>query len=815
MPRIPEAAKPLAEILDELTAPAAAALAHDEGDGRVRCFACAHRCLVLPGQRGICQVRINREGQLRVPFGYVGALQCDPTEKKPFFHVLPGSSALTFGMLGCDLHCPYCFAPGLRVATTAGMRRIEDLWDEAQAEPTGPDERRRPRAFLAAISHDGSERLVRSIFRHPYRAELVRIKPRLLPAFEATPDHPVLATVSPGVEPPRIVPAGALTYAHYLAVPRRHHFSQPVTYETRALLARHLGSVRVRRHVGTSTAREIMLATEAGLTSALIAKRTGLRPDHVRHVRSRLARRGGDTGALEMRPEILILEDRRIRFGQERRPGIPALLPLNREFAELLGYYCAEGTVMKLRGRPNAQGVVFSFGPEERALAERTQWLLRRVFRIEATVAGRPTTITVTGYKTSAAATLRELCGTGAAQKHVPEALHRVERAPAQAFLDAYVRGDGHRYASGKVLATTVSQQLAWDIAWLALRLGHLSGLYVTQRNAVQEILGRKVRSQPYQYSIVWYERRPSRTLYREDEHFYYVPIRNIERRPYDGPVYNLEVEQTHTYLANLFVVGNCQNWLTSQALRDERALVPPQLTSPEELADLGVELRASMLASSYNEPLITSEWAAAVMTEGRKRGLVTAYVSNGNATPQVLDFLRPLIDCYKVDLKAMDDRAYRELGAKLENVLATIEGLKARGFWVEIVTLLVPGLNDTEEQVRAAARFLASVDPLIPWHVTAFHPDYKMTDRDWTPAQTLVWAAGIGEEEGLKYVYAGNLPGRVGRYEDTRCHACGATLIRRFGYEILEDRVTSNAGSCRECGTRIPGIWQRPEARA
>lgn len=361
MPRVPEAARPLAAVLDELTAEAAPQLVRTEGEGRVRCLACGHRCLVLPGLRGICQVRLNQEGRLRVPFGYVGALQSDPTEKKPFFHVLPGSRALTFGMLGCDLHCPYC------------------------------------------------------------------------------------------------------------------------------------------------------------------------------------------------------------------------------------------------------------------------------------------------------------------------------------------------------------------------------------------------------------------------------------------------------------------QNWLTSQALRDAAALVAPRRFSAARLASLALESGAALIVSSYNEPLITSEWGAAVMQAGRARGLVTGYVSNGNATPEVLDFLRPLVDCYKVDLKAMTQENYRKLGARLENVLTTIAALKERGFWVEIVTLLISDYNDSEAEVRAAARFLAGIDPLLPWHVTAFHPDYQMRDRDATAARQLVRAAEIGLEEGLRYVYCGNLPGRVGGFEDTRCHHCQATLVRRFGHQVRENRLAATGGVCPDCGTRIPGIWEPP----
>jgi pyruvate formate lyase activating enzyme len=253
-----------------------------------------------------------------------------------------------------------------------------------------------------------------------------------------------------------------------------------------------------------------------------------------------------------------------------------------------------------------------------------------------------------------------------------------------------------------------------------------------------------------------------------------------------------------------------CQNWLTSQTLRDPAALSPPQTVDAAELAQLAARGGAAVLASSYNEPLITSEWGAEVMRAGRERGLVTAFVSNGNATPEVLDYLRGTVDCYKVDLKAMRREGYQRLGARVETVLATIEGLRSRGFWLEVLTLLVPGFNDSEAELRAVAGFLCGVDPLIPWHVTAFHPDYRMNDREGTSAAELVRAAGIGQEEGLRYVYCGNRPGLVGNLEDTRCHGCASTLVRRRGYHVLEDRLTPTSGCCPDCGTAIPGIWRR-----
>jgi pyruvate formate lyase activating enzyme len=216
-----------------------------------------------------------------------------------------------------------------------------------------------------------------------------------------------------------------------------------------------------------------------------------------------------------------------------------------------------------------------------------------------------------------------------------------------------------------------------------------------------------------------------------------------------------------------------------------------------------------STITSTYNEPLITSEWAISIFRQARERGFLTSYVSNGNGTPEVLDYIRPWVDLYKVDLKSFRDHHYRELGGLLSNVLDTIRGLKQRGFWLEIVTLIVPDFNDSSEELREMAEFLVSVDPFIPWHVTAFHTDYKMQDKGNTQASTLVHAAEIGAEAGLKYIYAGNAPGRVGRWENTWCHNCGELLIERFAYHIMQ--MNLKYGKCPKCDTAIPGVWNSP----
>jgi len=250
-----------------------------------------------------------------------------------------------------------------------------------------------------------------------------------------------------------------------------------------------------------------------------------------------------------------------------------------------------------------------------------------------------------------------------------------------------------------------------------------------------------------------------------------------------------------------------CQNWVTSQALRDPDAISPPLQADPELLVKDALAQGARIVVSTYNEPLITSEWAVAVFRQARQAGLLTAFVSNGNGTPQVLEYLQPWIDLYKVDLKSFDDRHYRELGGRLQPILDTIRSLHGMGIWLEVVTLLIPGFNDSDDELRELTTFLADVSVDIPWHVTAFHRDYKMTSPTETRAEDLQRAAAIGQEAGLRYIYAGNLPGRVQGLEDTRCHRCGDLLIQRHGYLIKKYKLTAQ-GDCPACHARVPGRW-------
>ena len=250
-----------------------------------------------------------------------------------------------------------------------------------------------------------------------------------------------------------------------------------------------------------------------------------------------------------------------------------------------------------------------------------------------------------------------------------------------------------------------------------------------------------------------------------------------------------------------------CQNWTSSQTLKDERAGTLPQTVDARELIRVAARRGAPVIVSTYNEPLITADWAATVFEKAHEKGLKCGFVSNGNATPEVIDFIRPHVDLYKVDLKTFDADNYRFLGCDVRNVLDTIERLKSLGFWVEVVTLVVPGFNDGSDELRDIARFIASVCVEIPWHVTAFHPDYQLNDRRPTSPADLDRAYGAGRDAGLQFVYAGNLPGRTGGRENTYCPSCDALLIRRHGFHIQENRM--KGACCPDCRAAIPGVWE------
>jgi pyruvate formate lyase activating enzyme len=257
-----------------------------------------------------------------------------------------------------------------------------------------------------------------------------------------------------------------------------------------------------------------------------------------------------------------------------------------------------------------------------------------------------------------------------------------------------------------------------------------------------------------------------------------------------------------------------CQNWVSSQALRDpqlETFALSIHEATPDAIVQAALQAGAELVVSSYNEPWITAEWARAIFQVARKNNLHTAFVSNGYTTPEALAFLRPWMDAIKIDLKSMQPKTYRQLGGVLQVTLDTIKACKESGLWVEVVTLIVPGLNDDPKELSEAAHFLAGISKEIPWHLTAFHPDYHMQDNRPANADDLIRAVEIGHEAGLHYVYAGNLPGGVGNFENTICHKCLTTIIKRRGFSVMENAIQSG-DKCPNCGEKVAGIWRSLE---
>ena len=750
--------------------------------GRVRCHACGHRCLIPPGQRGVCKVRWNEDGRLMVPAGYVAGLQLDPVEKKPFFHAYPGARALSFGMLGCDYHCGYCIVGDTPVATPGGVVAIKALFDAAPDAMPNPDGEVRFPRDVRIISASGEVRRVLKAFRHSYSGDIAAVQPMYLPAVRCTPDHRWLATTDPSGDRVEEIRASDLTPDHFLLLPKPVWPAVRVIIDAAQLLADVTVTFAIPRTLSPTEVAGIVAATNRGESSRAIGARLG--------------------------KDRLIVKDDTVRFPNEHRPGIPRHVQLDKPLARLLGFYCAEGSVTRSKTRPNSFTLAFAFAHGEHAARDETRETLTQSFGVRPQEVRRNTTTALTIGKASLALLFVALCGKGSAGKRVPSQIFAADPSIQEAFLEAYLEGDGHEYPKGKFSVTTVSRELAYGVALLVLRLGRLPSIYLAAVGVEVRIQGRSVRRHPEQFSVIWYRERGAAQKWHDTGRHFLIPVKSVAFEPFAGNVYNLEVEGEHTYLAGFCAVKNCQNALTSQALRDPVMGVPPQEVTPGEIVDLAERHRARILTSTYNEPLITSEWAVEVFREGRAHGLVGSYVSNGNATPEVLDYLRPWVDLYKVDLKGFDDKHYRQLGGVLGTVLETIRRLHRLGFWLEVVTLIVPGFNDTDAELRDIARFLVSVSPDIPWHVTAFHPDYKMTDRNRTTATTLRRAAELGVGEGLRYVYAGNLPGRVGPFENTSCPSCRALLIERVGYTILRDVLTPARGVCPSCGARIPGRW-------
>lgn len=254
------------------------------------------------------------------------------------------------------------------------------------------------------------------------------------------------------------------------------------------------------------------------------------------------------------------------------------------------------------------------------------------------------------------------------------------------------------------------------------------------------------------------------------------------------------------------FRCEHCQNYEISQFPRERPELsIPGRDMTPESVVEAALNAGCRSISYTYTEPTIFLEFAFECAKLAREKGLKNVFVSNGFMTPESARLIVQVLDGNNIDLKGDVDFYKKICHARVEPVRETIKLMKASGVWVEATTLIIPGLNDSEEVLGDIARFLHSVDPALPWHVTGFYPTYKLLDRPRTPVETLRAARELGLKVGLKYVYEGNVPGEGG--ENTYCPECKETLIKRAGFGILENRLHDPA--CPRCGTSVEGVWK------
>ena len=251
-----------------------------------------------------------------------------------------------------------------------------------------------------------------------------------------------------------------------------------------------------------------------------------------------------------------------------------------------------------------------------------------------------------------------------------------------------------------------------------------------------------------------------------------------------------------------------CQNYEISQYPKEHNYHIVGQELSPERIVELAQENRCDSIAYTYNEPIVFFEYTYDTAKLAHEKGIKNIYVTSGFETRKAIDLLAPYIDGMNIDIKSFSDEFYKEIcGARLKPVLEAVKYAHSKGIWIEITTLLIEGKNDSDEEIREIAKFIASVDKSIPWHLSAFHPMYKMLDVPRTRESTLLRAYKIGQEEGLKYLYIGNIDNED--YESTYCPDCSKKVVDRSGNigQFVTSRLDED-GNCPECGYALEGVW-------
>lgn len=306
------------------------------------------------------------------------------------------------------------------------------------------------------------------------------------------------------------------------------------------------------------------------------------------------------------------------------------------------------------------------------------------------------------------------------------------------------------------------------------------------------------------------------------------VHIDPVEKKPLYHFLPNTTILSIGTIGCN-FKCQFCQNWDISQAVKPYKEAFREQSKlgncdiedlscqiqqmgkyySPETLVNMAVRKGCKSVAFTYNEPTIWGEYAHDIAKLAHEKGLKCVYVTNGYMTEEHLQYIKPYVDALNIDLKAWNNKFYRQIcGGSVDCVKHSIESAVKMGFWVEVTTLIIPDENDSDQELTEIAQFLYDLQPTLPWHISAFHPDYEMTDKGRTPESTLKRAYAIGKKVGLKNIYVGNVHSNGD--EDTYCCECGEKLIRRDWYDVHVINKPVFDGVCFKCGAKQDGVWEK-----
>jgi len=652
-------------------------------------------------------------------------------------------------------NCRYCFSPETPIVTNIGIKTIRDIYDASEHE----GEIGVPKEEIAVLSHSGKFRKLAKVFRHDYSGELLGIRPYYLPEVRCTPNHKFFVWDSSNklLVKKR---ADELRSNDFLAIPRLKDAVEVWQLDTRQILASTVSEIR-RENVRTSvwTVKE---------------------------------------------------EDGMVRFAMARSDGIPRIVPVDDELAELFGIYCAEGSATREKNRANSWLVTFSFGSHEDELIVRTQYLLESKFKVYVTRLKQGPEIRLVVHNSALAVTFHALAGPNKYTKRVPKfALYHPSESVLHAFLNGYMRGNGYSTGHGKQAwrgTTSVSRELTLGVWYIESRLGLLPRFYTAQNDPSYVIEGRSVsRHNDYMTRIMLVAKGSSdiaASKMAQEDGFTLVPIRAIESMPYTGHVYNMEVEGDHSYCAGFVAVGNCQNYDISQ-----RRKIEGVEAAPEDMVAQALAFECEGLAYTYNQPTIFMEYARDVGKIARSKGLFNIFVSNGYDTPETVAMMDDFLDCITVDFKGSGETGFVRSYIGIPNadpIFQSLQELKRRGkAHIEITDLIIPRVGDSLEAADKLCRFVYdNLGPDTPVHFLRFHPDYKMMDFPWTPVETLEKHVAVGRKAGLNYVYIGNVPGHPD--ESTYCPSCKFVLIKRYGYEILEYNL-DDKNRCRACGYQTP----------